>query len=73
MSKTLTCRELGGICDEKFSGETFMEIVQKGMSHVMFDGAHMDAVMNLEKNTGENREQWMARMQGEFDAKPLDQ
>jgi hypothetical protein len=24
----------------------------------------------MEKRTGENKEQWMARMQGEFDAKP---
>ena len=72
MSKTLTCRELGGVCDEQFSGETFMDLVQKGMPHMMSDDAHKDAIMNMEKNTGENKEQWMARMQGEFDAKSAD-
>jgi hypothetical protein len=70
MTKTFTCRELGGICDEAFSGETLTEIVQKGMPHMMSDDEHKESVMSMEKRTGENKEQWMARMQGEFDAKP---
>ena len=32
MSKPFTCRELMGICDEIFYGDTLMEIVQKGKS-----------------------------------------
>lgn len=72
MIKTFTCRELGGVCDEKFSGETLMEIIQKGMPHMMSDDAHKASIMDMEKRTGENREQWMARMQQEFDAKPED-
>jgi hypothetical protein len=73
MNKTFTCRELGGVCDEKFSGESLMEIVQKSMSHMMSDEAHKSAVMNMETTTGESKEQWMARMQQEFNAKPADQ
>ncbi len=69
MSKTFTCKELGGVCGEKFSGEIFIEIVQKGMPHMMSDEVHKSSIMNLEKRTGENQEQWMARMQKEFDAK----
>ena len=72
MSKTFTCRELGGICDEKFSGNTFVEIMQKGAEHMMSDEAHKAAIMDTEKRIGENKEQWMARMQKEFDAKPED-
>ena len=34
MSKPFTCRELMGICDEIFYGDTLMEIVQKGMEHM---------------------------------------
>jgi len=34
MSKSFTCRELMGICDEIFYGDTLMEIVQKGMEHM---------------------------------------
>ena len=72
MTKTLSCRELGGICDEPFSGETFNDVIQKAMPHMMTDEAHKAAVMSMEVNTGENKEQWMARMQNEFDTKPKD-
>lgn len=72
MSKTVTCRELGGVCDEKFSGESLMEIVQKGMPHMTSDAAHKASVMDMEKQTGENQAQWMERMQKEFDAKSED-
>ena len=72
MSKTFTCRELGGVCDEAFSGDSFMEIMQKGMPHMMADEAHKASVMSMEQTTGENKEQWMARMQREFDSKPDD-
>lgn len=72
MSKTFTCKELGGVCDEKFSGDTLMEIVQKGMPHMMSDETHKASIMDMEKRTGENQEQWMARMQKEFDAKAED-
>ncbi len=69
MTKTFTCRELGGVCDEKFSGDTFMEIVQKGMPHMMCDAAHKASIMDMEKRTSENQVQWMERMQKEFDSK----
>lgn len=72
MSKTFTCKELGGVCDEKFSGDSLMEIVQKAMPHMMFDEAHKESIVDMEKRTGENQEQWMGRMQKEFDAKAED-
>lgn len=72
MSKTLTCRELGGVCDETFSGDSFMEVMQKGAAHMMFDEAHKESIMGMEQRTGENQQQWMDRMQKEFDAKPDD-
>lgn len=73
MSKTITCRELGGTCDQKFSGNTLQEIVEKAMPHMMSDEAHKASIMSMEKRTGENKDQWMARMKKEFDAKPEDQ
>jgi hypothetical protein len=72
MTKTLTCRELGGVCDEAFSGETFEEVVQKGMPHMMSDEAHTASIMEMEQRTGESKDQWMTRMQQEFDTKPED-
>ena len=70
MSKTFTCAELGGACDEKFSGSALTEIVRKAMPHMMSDDAHKTSVMDMEKRTGENQGQWMERMQKEFDTKP---
>lgn len=72
MTKTFTCKELGGICDEKFSGETFEEIMQKGAMHMMADDAHKEKIMNMEKETGETQEQWMNRMQKVFEEKAVD-
>jgi len=72
MIKTFTCRELGGTCGEQFSGETLNDIMQKAMPHMMGDEAHKTAVMNMEASTGENKEQWMMRMQQEYDTKSED-
>lgn len=72
MTKTFGCKELGGVCDEKFSAETLMDIVQKAMPHMMSDEAHKTSIMEMEKRTGENQTQWMERMQKEFDAKSED-
>ena len=73
MSKTFTCRELGGICDEKISGDTFNEVIQKGMQHIQADKAHTDHMMTLPEKVGETKEQWFERMQKEFDARTEDE
>ncbi len=67
MSKTFTCRELGGICDEKITGETFAEILEKGMAHMQADPAHMTQIMGLSETTGESKDEWMARLEKAFD------
>ena len=71
MTKTFTCKELGGICDEKISGSTFPEIIEKGMKHIMSDEAHKAKIMGMPKST-ETKEQWFERMQKEFDARKED-
>ena len=74
MSKPFTCRQLMGICDEIFYGDTLMEIVQKGMEHMGSDDAHKDHIAGLAGGTWETpRNQWFERMHKEFDAKPDDQ
>lgn len=50
--KTMTCRQLGGACDEAFSANTFDEIVSMSKDHGMKmfkqkDKRHLDA---MEKN-----------------------
>ena len=72
MSKTFTCQELGGVCDEKFSGETFDEIMQQAMPHLHQDEAHMANLKTLSETSGESKEEWMARAQKEFDERAED-
>ena len=67
MSKTFSCQELGGVCEEKFSGDSLSDIMQKAMPHMMSDDAHKTHMMTLAETLGENKEAWMGRMQKEFD------
>jgi len=46
--------------------------MQKAGPHMMSDEAHKAAVMSLQERTGESKDQWMVRIQGEFDAKAQD-
>ncbi len=73
MTKTFTCHELGGACDAQFSGDTVMKIHAEGWpAHDVGQETHKAAVMSLPERTGESRNQWMVRIQGEFDAKAHD-
>lgn len=67
MEKIFTCKELGGVCDVEFSGKSLAEIIQKAMPHMMSDDIHKESIMSMEKRTGENQQEWMTRMQKEFD------
>lgn len=72
MSKTFTCKELGGICDKKISGDTFNDIIQKGMEHMMADEEHKKHMSTLSETTKETKEQWFERMNKEFDIRSVD-
>ena len=72
MSKAFTCRELMGICDEIFYGDTLMEIVQKSMEHMGSDDAHKDHTAGLADGTRKTLGT-VERMQKELDAKLDDQ
>jgi predicted small metal-binding protein len=43
--KTITCREMGGMCDTPISAETKEEMIQKGMEHV--EEAHPEMAANI--------------------------
>lgn len=72
--KSMTCQQLGGACEQVFSGETFDELAAQSQQHgqEMFaknDELHMTAMekmMELMKS-GE-MDSWMAARQAEFDA-----
>lgn len=45
--KTLTCRQMGGMCDEKLTAETYEGILDVGMKHVEL--AHPEMAENIKK------------------------
>ena len=75
--KIMTCKQLGGACDEKFRAESFEEMAEMSKQHGMEmfqkqDGAHMDAMnkmKDLMKSAGE-MEKWFESKRKEFEALP---
>ncbi len=75
--KTMTCKQLGGACEQKFHANTFEEMAQKSQKHGMEmyqkgDEKHISA-MNEMKELMENPEAiqiWYERKKEEFNALP---
>ena len=64
--KTMTCRELGGSCDEKLSANTWDEMVKKMTSHVMAE--HPDVAKKMEQMHNEDPQRWGREMKPKWDA-----
>ena len=77
--KTVTCKQLGGACNENFHANTFEEMaeVSKRHAHKMYqkgDESHLKAMgemMKLMKNP-EAMKKWMDDKKKELDALPED-
>lgn len=77
--KTMTCKQLGGACDEKFSANTFEHLAELSKKHgtEMYnksDESHREA-MNAMKEMMEDPDamrDWFANKKNEFDALPED-
>lgn len=72
--KTMTCKQLGGACDEKFSAETFDEIAELSKKHGMEmfqknDEAHLEAMNKMKKimDDPEAMKNWFEGKKKEFD------
>jgi hypothetical protein len=53
--KTMTCKQLGGACDLKFTANTFEEIAAQSKKHGMEmfqkgDAAHLQAMQEMQKS-----------------------
>ena len=75
--KTMTCLQLGGACDEKFSANTFDEIAELSQQHgkQMFakqDAAHLEAMQKMSELMQEPdaMQRWFDSKRQEFDALP---
>ena len=72
--KTMTCAQLGGACDEKFTAATFEEIAALSKQHGMEmfqkkDIAHLQAMEKMQALMGspEALQDWMQEKRKEFE------
>ncbi|MGO4568390.1 DUF1059 domain-containing protein [Rhizobium sp. 2YAF20] len=66
--KTMTCRELGGACDEKLSAQTWDEMVKKMTAHVM--QKHPDVAEKMKKMHEEDPKKWGKEMKRKWNVAP---
>ena len=75
--KTMTCKELGGACDQEFRANSFKEIAEMSKKHGMEmfqkgDKPHLRAMQEMRelmKSPGD-MEAWYDSKRNEFDALP---
>lgn len=75
--KTMTCKQLGGACEQRFSAETFDEIAEMSKQHgiKMFqqnDAAHLQAMNRMSELMQDPAamQQWFDARKREFEALP---
>jgi hypothetical protein len=75
--KTMTCKQLGGACDEEFSTSTFEEMAEMSKKHgmemfKMGDKEHLKAMNKMQElmNSPEAMKTWFEMKRREFDALP---
>ena len=77
--KTMSCKQLGGACDQIFSANTFEEMASLSKEHgkEMFkknDAAHLEAMKSIQKlmETPSAMQDWFEEKRKAFDALPED-
>ena len=73
--KTMTCRQLGGPCDQEFHAETFDEMVKLSQQHgiEMAEKGDEEHIKVMEKmregmNDPEAMKEWVEKVRKEFEA-----
>ncbi len=66
--KTLTCRQLGGECDQKLTAVSWGGMVKIMTKHVMEN--HPDTAREMERMHNETPEKWGEEMKPKWDAAP---
>ena len=64
--KTMTCRQLGGTCDQKLSAETWDEMVQTMTKHVMEN--HPDVAEKMKAMHEQDPKKWGKEMKPKWEA-----
>ncbi len=75
--KTMTCKQLGGACDQKFHADTFEQIAEMSKKHGMemfqkADKSHLEAMGKMQElmKSPNAMQQWFEQKRKEFDALP---
>jgi len=73
--KKLTCRDLGGPCDQELTGDSFKEIGKKSYDHVMEqiksgDEAHRAAADKMKNASPEEQKAMMAEYEKRYNEAP---
>ena len=66
--KTMTCRQLGGACDQRLSAETWNEMVQVMTRHVL--DKHPEVAKAMEAMHNADPERWGRENRPKWDATP---
>jgi predicted small metal-binding protein len=66
--KSMSCRELGGTCDQKLSTQTWDEMVRTMTKHVMDN--HPETAKSMEQMHNEDPKKWGREMKPKWDSKP---
>ena len=77
--KTMTCKQLGGACDEAFHARSFDDIAEMSKKHGMEmlqrgDAAHLEAMRTMKEMMGKDGalQEWFERKRREFESLPED-
>ena len=77
--KTMTCKQLGGPCDQEFHAETFDEMVKMSQQHGIEmaekgDEEHIKVMGKMREgmNDPEAMKEWIEKVRKEFEALPED-
>ena len=78
--KTMTCKQLGGVCDKEFHANTFEEMAEMSKQHgmemfQMGDEEHLKAMNEMQElmKSSEAMKEWFENRKKEFDALPVDE
>jgi hypothetical protein len=73
--KTMTCKQLGGACDEAFQANTFEEIAEKSKRHGMEmfqkgDESHLKAMNDMQElmKSPDAMNKWYEEKRNEFNS-----
>lgn len=68
MKKTMTCKQLGGTCEQKLTASSWDEMVETMTRHVMSE--HPDVAKKMEKMHNEDPKKWGREMRPKWEKAP---